>query len=341
MLAGRDLQRELPPLQTLTLDSHPSLGDETLEREWVESLRANRIDPKLLYVTPRQAELWRQVFLRHSPIQGNPEFARIYREAFAQAVDRLPPGKVALVGLGCGTGLKELELYSCLKARGHEALFSAIDVSRDLVVESAQKLVAAGADHRRSLVCDLAETAFIGGWLDREATEENLPRLITFFGLVPNLTPSLVTRLFRAVLRRGDILLVSAHLAPVGPDVDLPAAMQSVLPQYDNPETLAWLGAAVEQLGLTDRVDAPEMKRGEVEGVPAFVARAQWKSSEPFERGGHRISPKMEEPLQLFHSLRYVPALFESLLRAGGFRVELLAMTACREEAIWSVARDV
>ena len=322
-----------------TIDSHPSVGEGALERGAIESLRANRIDPKLLYVTPHQAELWRQVFLRHSPIHGNPEFARIYRDAFARVIAQLPARKVLLVGLGCGTGRKELDLFSHLKASGREAIFSAIDVSRDLVAESAQKLADAGAGHERSLVCDLAETDFLADWLNRAAGRENLPRLITFFGLAPNLAPSMVTRLFKSILRPGDILLCSAHLAPVGDGEDLAAAMRSVLPQYDNRETLAWLSAALEHWGLQDRVDAPEMKIGEVEGTPAFVASARWKSSEPFERWGQRFSPKVEEPLQLFHSLRYTPALFESVLRQAGFETEQLAITSCREEAIWAVRR--
>ena len=220
-----------------------------------------------------------------------------------------------------------------LKARGRDVLFSAIDVSHDLVVESAQKLVAAGAGHQRSLVCDLAESDFLAEWLDRAG---DLPRLITFFGLVPNLAPSVVTRLFRAILRPGDILLASAHLAPVSEGIGLPQAMQAVLPQYDNPETLVWLTAALEHGGLQGLVDAPEMKIGEIEGVPAFVAQARWKSSEPFEKGGHRFSPSREEPLRLFHSLRYTPSLFENLLRSEGFNVELLTGTSCREEAIWA-----
>lgn len=313
------------------------MGARALEQEALAALQANRIDPKFLYVTPHQAELWRQVFLRHSPIHANPEFARIYREAFVKAAVAMPPGKIALVGLGCGTGLKEAELCSRLKSAGREVLFSAIDVSYDLVVESVQKVVAVGAGHERSLVCDLAESAFLTDWLDRSAG--GLPRLITFFGLVPNLAPSVVTRLFRAILRPGDILLVSAHLAPIGNGIDLSAAMRLVLPQYDNPETQAWLTAVLEHLGLKDRVAAPEMKIGEVEGIPAFVATAQWKSSEPFEKGGCRISPKIEEPLRLFHSLRYTPLLFENLLRSEGFNVELLAITSCREEAIWAVRR--
>jgi len=322
---------------TLKIDFHPSVGEGALEREAIASLQADRIDPKLLYVTPQQTELWRQVFLRHSPIHGNPEFAWIYREAFARMAQQLPPGKVTLVGLGCGTGLKEMDFYSHLKVSGREVEFSAVDVSRDLVAESARKLVAAGASHRSSLVCDLAEADFIADWLGRTAGRENHPRIFTFFGLVPNLAPTVVMRLFRAILRPGDLLLASVHLAPIGDGVDLVQAMQRVLPQYDNPETLAWLTAALEHWDLLDRVAAPEMKIGEMEGVPAFVATARWKSNEPFERWGQRFSPKLDEPLRLFHSLRYTPSMFEELMRKEEFKAERLAMTACREEAIWVI----
>jgi hypothetical protein len=318
------------------IDFHPSVGEGILEQEAIASLRTNRIDPKLLYVTPQQAELWRQVFLRHSPIHGNPEFTRIYAEAFARVTELQSTNKILLVGLGCGTGRKEADLCARLKTNQREVLFSAIDVSHDLVVESVQKLAAAGAEPARSLVCDLAETAFLTDWLAREASDT--PRLLTFFGLVPNLPPSVVTRLFRAVLRPGDVLLVSAHLAPVGNGVALPEAMRRVLPQYDNRETLAWL-AALELWDIARLLETPEMTIGDVEGVPAFVARARWKSSGSFEKWGQRFAPNVEEPLQLFHSLRYTPELFADLVRREGFGVEQLAITSCREEAIWAIRR--
>jgi hypothetical protein len=322
----------------LTIDFHSSVGEGMLDSAAIESLRAGRIDPKLLYVTPRQAELWRQVFLRHSPIHGNPEFARIYRESFARVSGELDANKVALVGLGCGTGMKERDLCLSLKARGREVTFSAIDISRNLVEESARKLVAAGADHRRSLVCDLVEADFLAEWLNRNGSD--VQRLITFFGLVPNLAPSAVVWLFRAILRsKRDVILVSAHLAPVAEGMELPEAMRQILPQYDNAETLAWLSAALEQWELKDKLGVPEMKIGEMEGVPAIIATGRWNSSEPFEKWGEQFSPKVEEPLQLFHSLRYTPALFEELLKAEGFAVERLAMTHCREEAIWAIRR--
>lgn len=313
------------------------MREEALRQAAITSLKENRIDPKFLYVTPHQAELWRQVSLQHSPLHANPEFARIYREAFAQVLNRFRLAKVLLVGLGCGTGAKELELATSLKSRGVEILFSAIDVSHDLVMESSQKLHGAGAEHRLSLVCDLTQSTFLGEWLDR--VDSGRPRLITFFGLAPNFVPSEMARLFRAVLRPGDLLLASAHLAPVqqdNPD-DLRVAMETVLPQYDNPETLAWLTAALEAWDLEKLVDPPEMKIGQVEGIPAFVARSAWKTGVLFERWGHSFAPKIEEPLRLFYSLRYTPAFFEEVLRREALVVEPLAITSCHQEAIWSV----
>ena len=321
----------------LKIDTHPSAQASTVERELIDSLRTHRLHPKLLYVTPAQAESWRRVSLQHSPIHGNPEFARIYRDSFARVAEQLPAGKVMLVGLGCGTGGKEAELYSRLESNQRAVRFSAIDVSRDLVAESALRLVEAGAEHAGSLVCDLAEADYLAGWIAQASGD--LPRLFTFFGLVPNLAPAAVVRLFRAILRPRDVVLVSAHLAPVGEGVELAAAMRRVSPQYDNPETLAWLGAALDQANLRDLLDAPEMEIGEIEGIPAFVAAARWKSSEPFERWGQRFNPKIDEPLRLFHSLRYTPAVFEEMLGGAGFQMKQLAVTACREEGIWAVRR--
>jgi hypothetical protein len=321
------------------IDVHPSVGNEALRRDAIESLAANRIAPKFLYVTPHQTDLWRQVFLKHSPIHGNPEFVRIYRDAFRRILDTFAAKKVLLVGLGCGTGTKEAQLCESLKGQDRTVIFSAIDISHELVMESARKLEAAGAEHRRSLVCDLDQSTFLDEWLDRQ--DDELPRLITFFGLVPNFSPSLISRIFRAVLRPGDALLVSAHLAPIrgeAPD-KLAAAMTSVLPQYDNPETLAWMTAALEPWDLTDLVGPPEIRIGEIEGIPAFLGQVHWKTTEPFERWGQRFSPGASEPLMLFSSLRYTPALFEEMLRWEGFDCDLFAITSCRQEGIWSVRR--
>jgi SAM-dependent methyltransferase len=319
----------------MVIDSHPSVEAKSLRREAIESLCGNRIEPKFLYVTPEQAALWREVFLKHSPIHGNPEFTRIYDEAFITIAEKLPPGKIRLVGLGCGTGQKEAKLCARLIERGHEVEFTAIDVSRYLVAESVEKLIAVGAKHTRSLVCDLGETEFLSEWLD--GLPGDVPRIITFFGLFPNFAPSVITRLFHAILRPGDCVLASAHLVPAGTREDISAGMKAILPQYDNPETLAWLAATVKAWELETRVDVPEMRIAEREGIPAFLGEARWKTPESFEQWGCRFSPDAENPLKLFSSLRYTPALFEDLLRRENFAVELLSLTACWQEGIWCI----
>jgi SAM-dependent methyltransferase len=312
------------------LDFHSSARAENLAAELEASLRLNRLDPKFLYVTPRQAELWRQVSLRHSPVQRNPEFLRIYGESFARmAADLRGVPQIWLIGLGCGTGGKEAQLCHALRMNaGAEIFFSAVDVSADLVREAADRLADSQAIPRSHLVCDLGRFDAVRDWLSGQ--DNSLPRVITFFGLVPNFLPSRVGDILRVALRPGDVLLASVHLAPVGGErnLDLPSAMQAVLPQYDNPETLAWLNASIEQGGMAGRVDAPGIAIGEIEGVPAFLGHARWKTDAP---------PKHPDPLRLFYSLRYTVELFETLLRREGFLGEQLAITACREEAIWRI----
>ena len=317
------------------IEIHPSISERDLKQELAASLRLNELDPKLLYVTPRQTALWREVFLKHSPIHGNPEFTRIYGEAFARAARELPPGKIRLIGLGCGTGLKEAELCTRLREGGHEVEFSAIDVSRDLVAESAQRLAEATASSERHLVCDLAELDYLKQWLD--AGDREVPRLFTFFGLVPNLRPRFVARLMRELLRPGDLMLVSVHLAPVGEGISLDAAMKRILPQYDNPETVAWLKAAVREWKLTEFLSEPIVFVSEAQGIPAVRGVAWWNSQDPVFASGDVHIPDVGRPFEIFHSLRYTPSRFTTFLLGEGLRSEMLAITACREEAIWAV----
>ncbi len=289
----------------LEIDVHSSIANASLEREVEASLRANLLNPKLLYVTPRQTELWRQVFLKHSPIHGNPEFARIYRDAFSRIIDELSPGRIWLVGLGCGTGQKEAELCLLLRARGHEVCFSAVDISRELVSESAQKLADAGAISGGHLVCDLNEVGFLKDWLKNKG---KTPRLFTFFGIVPNMAPMLVQQLLAAVLEPGDVLLASANLAPVVNGVDIEEAMQKVLPQYDNSETLAWLKAAIDQWKLGEIVEEPIIRIGQLKNIPAFFGSANWRSREMFRTWGPLNRSFNGGSLALFMSLRYTPS---------------------------------
>ncbi len=310
------------------IDLAPAAVQEDTSQIRREALRSNRIDPGFLYVTPRQAELWREVSLRHAPVHRDPEFRRIYEDAFARlTAEEKETEEIALIGLGCGTGQKEAQLYAHLRREGREISFSAIDVSRDLVREATGRLADSGAPDHRGLVCDLGRTDVWRAWLDDSRRTGR--RIVTFFGLVPNFRPSQLGDIWRAALRPGDLLLASVHLAPVQEKDggDLAAALKVVLPQYDNSETLAWLQAGLEVLDVATLVHSPAITMGEVEGIPAFVGSAQWKEA------------ARPEPLRLFSSLRYTPELFAALLRREGLAGECRAITVCRQEAIWCIQR--
>jgi SAM-dependent methyltransferase len=308
------------------LEGTPPALPRNLRRALRDSLLANHLEPRLLYATPGQAERWRRVARRHAPVHRRPAFRRLYAEAFARAAVRLADApRISLVGLGCGTGEKEAQLAAELRRPGRVISFSAIDASANLMGEATRRLAAAGALSRGHRVGDLADFPAWRKWLGRRSGTG--PRVVTLFGMVPNFPPSILGPLLRAALRPGDLLLASVHLAPAKTEspAAIAAAMRRILPQYDNPETLAWLNHARTVWGLGAQITAPKIRIGEIEQVPAFIGEARWKAA------------TRPEPLRLFYSLRYTSQLFEAMLRRGGWKGELLAITPCRQEAIWSI----
>ena len=309
---------------------HSSASAESLRREVSVGLAANRLDPKGLYFTERQAELWREVSLRHSPLHTRPEFQRIYEEAFASIARGSNHAQhVELIGLGSGTGGKEAQLCLSLRLAGCEVHFTAIDVSESLVRESTARLAAAGAQIRGGLVCDLAEMKFIAAWLEQHCGSRR--RLITFFGLVPNFAPSDLASLLRALLRPDDILLASVHLVPARSEQesDVAEGMRILRPQYDNPETLAWLAESLTTWRLGEQLYAPRIAIDEIERAPAFIGEAKWKNR------GHDVPP-----LRLFQSTRYTSDSFQRFLLRESLQGTPLALTACLEEGIWAINRS-
>jgi L-histidine Nalpha-methyltransferase len=287
------------------------------------ALRAGRLDSRMLYSTPRQAELWSEVARHHSPVYTRPGFGRAYDEAFARVIP--PPGEFSLVGVGCGTGEKEAKLFQCLAASGRApSNFTAIDVSDALVNASAKKLADFNCAQESHFVCDLNEVRLLFAWLKKWVPG---PRLLTFFGLIPNFSPSRLGKILRAFLRPHDLLLVSVHLVP--------GSMREILPQYDNPETLAWLTAALETHGLRKFLSDPTIIMGEVENIPAFLGRATWLCAEKITDDFVSIAG---QPLILFQSLRYTPRQFEDWLGENSFRGKHLASTPCGEEGFWSIS---
>ena len=154
-------------------------------------------------------------------------------------------------------------------------------------------------------------------------------RVITFFGLMPNFPTAAAQRLWRALVRPGDLLLASVHLAPAN-GVDRAAvarAMEKVLPQYDNPENadLARRRPRVCQT-LGRWCIRPASSSGKSrEHRPSSAKRlGKPPGSLTFVRWGERFHVDPDRPLGIFQSLRYLPETFEVLVHAAGLRAERL-----------------
>jgi len=190
--------------------------------------------------------------------------------------------------------------YSRLKACGREALFSAIDVSRDLVAESAQKT---RRGRGRSSSQPRVRSGRIGFFWPTGSTAwrgcENLPRLITFFGLVPN---SCANRSSRGssgrFCGRATFCWPAAHLRAHRRRHGVSGGDAIGASAYDNPETRAWLNAALEHAGLKERVEPPEMEdRGRSREFRPLSPWPDGNQARRLKKGPPFFSPKKEEPL--------------------------------------------
>ncbi len=84
------------------------------------------------------------------------------------------------------------------------------------------------------------------------------------------------------------------------------------------------LDAALTESKLDALMERVEVTVDMGEKIPCIRGLASWLTTQTV-------------PFQLFITLRYTPALFGELLRTAGIRGEMVAMTSCREEAIWGV----
>src|SRR6185312_553968 len=75
-------------------------------------------------------------------------------------------------------------------------------------------------------------------------------RLVTFFGTIHNYPPLLIASRMAGLLRRGDLLLVGANMAPTK---DYLRAVHCIAKQYDNALTHDWLCTFLFDLGIMGR----------------------------------------------------------------------------------------
>lgn len=303
----------------------PSQYPAAVSAALVRSLRTREVDHRFHYAGYKQVQQWIALFQCYSPFVNDPRCRDLYAQACraaaevgsSQRADSTSPQGVHVVGLGCGSGDKDIALLQALRKAGLDVCYTPVDISMPLVVLAHSKAAAAGFQTRPGMVGDVLSPL---PW--DNATDAKSGRLIaTFFGMLPNFEPAVVLPNLRASLGVGDCVLLSANLVATADR----AGLAEVLPQYDNRFTNEWLLTFLVELGVR-----PE--DGDVRWIsePDPVWADLYRLSAYFEFKENRIVAVEGQPfgyergarIRLFFSYRYTFQRLGEILAEYGIAVQ-------------------
>jgi uncharacterized SAM-dependent methyltransferase len=299
----------------------PSQFPEAVQQDLVNSLRTRQVNQKFHYVSYRQAEKWLAVHDAHSPARKDPDCKAIYEKAFTAAARAAVD---VVISLGSGGGQKDARLLAKLARR--KVNYTPVDVSVPLALTArARALEVLPEDQvRPGLVCDLATAARV--------MFEASPKLMTFFGMLPNFEPNEIIPRIAAWLGRKDYLLCSANLAP---GTDYTKGVQKVLPQYDNALTNDWLVTFLSDLGVKKDSGMVEWSIEPSSGLLRITAHFRFSEPAQISYANNEFKFGPGDTIRLFYSYRYTPYLLEKLLSAQGLQVNNQWVTRSGEEGLF------
>jgi L-histidine N-alpha-methyltransferase len=323
---------------SVSIDS--SQFPENIQADLLTSLRQRAVNHKFHYDSVEQTEKWLALHEAYSPARTDTDCLATYDLAFAEAVAHLDKSEMDLISLGCGGGQKDLALLREMSFRGMRCRYFPCDVATAMALV-AHRSVSQKFPAIPSLpaVCDLQTMTDLAGFLATIAGTEK-PRLLAFFGMMPNFMPDAVLPKLAAASSTGDYLILSANLAP-GPDYRV--GVQRVLPLYDNDLTKEWLLTFLLHLGI---------KRGdgkvvfEIESCPSkrdllrMAAYFVFECARIISVSGERFEFKDGERIRLFYSYRYTPQRIEALLNQYQYRLARSWITKSQEEGIFLCQKD-
>jgi hypothetical protein len=187
------------------------------------------------------------------------------------------------------------------------------------------------------LVCDLATADDLPDVFRRLLTPR-APRIISFFGMIPNFEPRLILPKLASLVRRDDFLLFSANLAPGS---DYAAGLKKILPQYDNPLTHDWLMTFLLNLGVEQKDGRLHFSVDDGQaGLKRVVARFRFGRLRRVEIESEAFEFRPGESIQLFFSYRYTPDRVRRLLGKRGIEVLDQWVTKSEEEGVFLCRRS-
>ena len=302
------------------VEIHETARPEAFGTRLRRCLEARDLDPKFHYTTPRQAAAWLALHQKYSPFVNTAGGTDVYDRAFAWVAGHEAGQTVHLVSLACGGAGKELRLVQALRAAGHAVTATVSDISVPLVQAGHHTLTAEGGlTQVGALAVDLLDAQDLSA--ERFPCPAGARRLITCFGLMPNVPPLAIASRLAGLTQSGDVLLVGANLAP---EEDYEAGTRAVLGGYDNDETRHWLGLLLADCGFAPGDGDIRFTVEPCPGLPELlqiVARYHLRQDRNIRLDGHRIGFNSGENLRLFFSNRYTPSRLKRLFERSGFNI--------------------
>ncbi|HKS37971.1 MAG TPA: L-histidine N(alpha)-methyltransferase [Verrucomicrobiae bacterium] len=336
----RHASPEPPHPKTIPILVHESQFPGNVRRELLKSLEDRRINHKFHYDSAKQTVKWLALHELLSPFRRDPDCARIYEESFSFIARTIPSRRVLVVGIGCGGGQKDTELLRRLQAEGKQVVYVPVDVSTPMVIvaaQTAQTVVSPNDCH--PVVLDLGTTDDLAAVIS-SVSDDDTPRLVTFFGMIPNFEPQSVLPRLAAALRKDDWLAFSANLSP---GTDYQAGTEFVLPQYDNAPTREWLLTLLYDMGFEP--DDGNVRFG-VENPPErsdlfrIVAHFDLTRDRVIQVDNSKFQFRSGESIRLFYSFRYTPERLRALLAKFGLKVIEANISKSQEEGVFVCRRD-
>jgi|SRR5882724_913141 len=324
---------------------HKSQFPENVRRDLLQSLRSRKINHKFHYDSIKQTHKWLALHQIYAPSRSDKNVHAIYKQSFEAAVAKIKSRSVHVIGLGCGGGQKDTRLLKLLKTRGKVVFYTPCDVSVAMVLTARQTAFAVlPKGNCFPFVCDLATANF--NWEGRRVGDPDLfgtaarrpfPKIVTFFGMIPNFEPQDILPKLASLIRPKDFLLFSANLAP-GKNYD--AGMEKILPQYDNVPTRDWLMTFLPDLGVEKRDGKLcfEIETAQ-NGLKRVVADFHFKRARQIGVEGRTFNFKSGETIRLFFSYRYTPEHVRKILAAHKLEICGQWIAKSEEEGVFLCRR--
>ena len=302
-----------------SLAIHSSQFPENVRRDLLKSLRTRRVNHKFHYDSVKQTQRWLALHQACSPTRNDADCRAIYEKGFAAAAQKINAKRIHVIGLGCGGGQKDTRLLKSLKSRGREIFYTPCDVSTAMVLVASQAALSVlPGKNCFPFVCDLATAEDLPVFFAR-GQMPRAPRLLTFFGMIPNFEPREILPVLASLVHKNDFLLFGANLAP---GKNYAAGLRKILPQYDNALTRDWLMIFLIDLGI-EKSDGKLKFTIEDDGfgLKRVVARFSFSRSRQINVDDQRFKFRRGETIRLFFSYRYTPEQVCNILAKFGLEV--------------------